>query len=225
MDWDLIIFDCDGVLVDSEPIANRLIAHALSEIGLPISEERALDEFLGSKLTVIKQTAEDRLGHKLPDNWVDRIYEQQFAAFRRCLRKIPGIDSALDAIERAGVPACVGSNGPPHKMEVTLQLVGLKSRFAGRIFSADHVGIPKPAPDLYLHCARSMNSAPARCAVIEDSPRGAIAGVAAGMTVFGYSACRDAGNLQAAGCARVFADMAALPDLLCAGIPCGRASS
>ena len=214
MDWDLIIFDCDGVLVDSEPIANRLVAKALTEAGLPISADGALDAFLGGKLTLIKQAAEQRLGRSLPADWVDQIYRQQFAAFERDLEKIPGIEAVLDAIDAAGVAICVGSNGPPEKMAVTLGLSGLASRFRGRIFSADHVGAAKPAPDLYLHCAAVMKCQPSRCAVIEDSPRGATAGVAAGMTVFGYAAGTDGAALRETGCAAVFCNMTALPALL-----------
>jgi HAD superfamily hydrolase (TIGR01509 family) len=214
MDWDLIIFDCDGVLVNSEPIGNRLIAEALTEAGLPMSADGAIYEFLGGKLTLIKIGAEEELGRKLPDDWVERIYEKQFAEFHRSLEKIPGIDDVLDAIDAAGVLKCVGSNGPPNKMEVSLGVTGLYHRFQGRIFSADHVGVAKPAPDLYLYCAEKMGVDPARCVVVEDSPRGATAGVAAGMTVFGYGANSDVRKLRDVGCADVFTKMAALVGLL-----------
>jgi HAD superfamily hydrolase (TIGR01509 family) len=214
MDWDLIIFDCDGVLVNSEPIGNRLIAEALTEAGLPMSADGAVYEFLGGKLTLIKIGAEEKLGRKLPDDWVERIYEKQFAEFHRSLEKIPGIDDVLDAIDAAGVLKCVGSNGPPNKMEVSLGVTGLYHRFQGRIFSADHVGVAKPAPDLYLYCAEKMGVDPARCVVVEDSPRGATAGVAAGMTVFGYGANSDVRKLRDVGCADVFTKMAALVGLL-----------
>lgn len=214
MDWDLVIFDCDGVLVDTEAIGNRFIAEALTEAGIPMSADGALNEFLGGKLTIIKLNAEAKLGRKLPDDWVDRIYEKQFAEYRRGLDKIPGIDGVLDALEAASVPFCVGSNGPPNKMEVTLGVTGLMTRFEGRIFSADHVGTPKPAPDLYLHCAERMGADPARCVVVEDSPRGATAGVAAGMTVFGYASDADPAALRAVGCAAVFTEMPALVGLL-----------
>jgi HAD superfamily hydrolase (TIGR01509 family) len=214
MDWDLIIFDCDGVLVDSERIANRLVAEALTEAGLPISAGGAINDFLGGKLTLIKIGAEEKLGHKLPDDWVEKIYEKEFEAFHRELEKVPGIDGVLDAIEAAGVPMCVGSNGPPNKMEVSLGVTGLYPRFDGRIYSADHVGVAKPAPDLYLYCAKQMGVEPARCVVVEDSPRGAMAGVAAGMTVFGFGADSDAGKLRAVGCADVFMEMPELVGLL-----------
>jgi HAD superfamily hydrolase (TIGR01509 family) len=214
MDWDLIIFDCDGVLVNSEPIGNRLIAEALTEAGLPMSSDGALYEFLGGKLTLIKIGAEEKLGRKLPDDWVAKIYEKQFEAFHRELEKIPGIDGVLDAIEAASVPMCVGSNGPPNKMEVSLGITGLYPRFDGRIYSADHVGVAKPAPDLYLYCAEKMGVDPARCVVVEDSPRGATAGVSAGMTVFGFGADSDVDKLRAVGCTEVFMEMSELVGLL-----------
>lgn len=214
MQWDLVIFDCDGVLVDSEPIANRLIVRALAEAGLPVSETAARREFLGGKLTVIRQNAERRLGRRLPEDWVDRIYAEQFALFRNDLKTIAGIESVLDALDAGNVPYCVGSNGPPAKMAVTLGVTGLAPRFAGRVFSADHVGIPKPAPDLYLYCADRMRVDPARCAVIEDSPRGAAAGVAAGMTVFGFASSVPARDMREAGCAATFTEMTGLIDLL-----------
>ena len=214
MVWGLVIFDCDGVLVDSEAIANRLVARALTEAGLPMTADDALQEFLGGKLTLIKAGAEQRLGRALPADWVDRVYRQQFEAYRTSLNRICGIGEALDAIDAAGIASCVGSNGPVRKMEVTLGVTGLLPRFADRIFSADDVAAAKPAPDLYLHCARSMGYRPVQCAVVEDSPRGARAGVAAGMTVFGYAAAGERQALREVGCAVVFDDMRALPDLL-----------
>ncbi len=214
MDFDLIIFDCDGVLVDSEPIGNRLIADALTEAGLPISADNALDQFLGGKLTLIKEEVEKKLNKTLSENWVENIYEKQFAEFRKKLLKIPGIDEVLDFIESTGTPICVGSNGPPNKMEVSLGVTGLIDKFRGRIFSADHVGAAKPAPDLYLFCARQMGVIPSRCLVIEDSPRGAMAGVSAGMTVYGYAGGTDADKLTEAGCSAVFENMKDLIGLL-----------
>ena len=214
MDWDLVIFDCDGVLVDSEPIAHRLLVRALAEAGLPAVREHDYAVFLGGKLTETRRSVERQLGRTLPSDWVERIYEQQFAAFEHELEKIAGIDAVLDALDAAAVPYCVGSNGPPHKMAVTLGLTGLAPRFSDRVFSADHVGAPKPAPDLYLHCAERMGARPARCAVIEDSPRGATAGVAAGMTVFGFAATSDAGALREAGCRATVDAMADLVGLL-----------
>ncbi|MBH67794.1 MAG: hydrolase [Rhodospirillaceae bacterium] len=214
MNWHLIIFDCDGVLVDSEGIANRLIAEALTELGILTSAEEALSEFLGGKLTHIKVGLECKLGITLPEDWVNGIYEKQFVEFKKNLKSIPEIEKVLETIKAAGIPMCVGSNGPPNKMEVSLGVTGLKHYFEGRIFSADHVGIPKPAPDLYLYCAGQMGVKPKNCLVIEDSPRGAKAGVTAGMTVFGYAGTGNEEALAEAGCKEVVSDMKELLELL-----------
>lgn len=207
MKWDLIIFDCDGVLVDSEAIGNRFIAEALTGLGMQTSAEEALSEFLGGKLTHIKAGIEKKLSILLPDDWVDKIYEKQFAEFRRSLKSIDGIEEVLKRISAAGIMMCVGSNGPPKKMKVSLGVTKLERYFDGRIFSADHVGVPKPAPDLYLHCAQQLGISPQQCLVVEDSPRGASAGVAAGMTVFGFSGAGNAEALWKVGCETVSSDM------------------
>ena len=151
MNYKLVIFDCDGVLVDSEAIGNRFISEALTLAGIPISAEGALSKFLGGKLTQIKEDAEKQLGFSLPANWVDEIYKKQFSEFRKNLKSISGIEDVLDVLERINTPVCVGSNGPLNKMEVSLGVTKLKDRFLGRIFSADQVENPKPAPDLYLY--------------------------------------------------------------------------
>ena len=207
MNYKLVIFDCDGVLVDSEAIGNRFISEALTLAGIPISAEGALSKFLGGKLTQIKEDAEKQLGFSLPANWVDEIYKKQFSEFRKKLKSISGIEDVLDVLERMNIPVCVGSNGPLNKMEVSLGVTKLKDRFLGRIFSADQVEKPKPAPDLYLYCAEQMGVLPQDCLVIEDSPRGASAGVTAGMTVFGYTGGEDAAALNKVGCTEFFGSM------------------
>jgi len=207
VNYKLVIFDCDGVLVDSEAIGNRFISEALTLAGIPISAEGALSKFLGGKLTQIKEDAEKQLGFQLSANWVDEIYEKQFSEFRRSLKSINGIEHVLDVLEGINIPVCVGSNGPFNKMEVSLGVTNLKDRFLGRIFSADQVERPKPAPDLYLYCADQMGVRPQHCLVIEDSPRGASAGVAAGMSVFGYSGGEDSSALKKVGCTKVFDTM------------------
>ena len=207
MNYKLVIFDCDGVLVDSEAIGNRFISEALTLAGIPISAEGALSKFLGGKLTQIKEDAEKQLGFSLPANWVDEIYKKQFSEFRKNLKSISGIEDVLDVLERINIPVCVGSNGPLNKMEVSLGVTKLKDRFLGRIFSADQVERPKPAPDLYLYCSEQMGVLPQDCLVIEDSPRGASAGVAAGMTVFGYAGGEDDSALKKVGCTKVFVSM------------------
>ena len=207
MNYKLVIFDCDGVLVDSEAIGNRFISEALTLAGIPISAEGALSKFLGGKLTQIKEDAEKQLGFSLPSNWVDEIYKKQFSEFRKNLKSISGIEDVLDVLERINIPVCVGSNGPLNKMEVSLGVTKLKDRFLGRIFSADQVERPKPAPDLYLYCAQQMGVLPQDCLVIEDSPRGVSAGVAAGMSVFGYTGGGDKSALKKVGCTKVFDTM------------------
>ena len=207
MTYKLVIFDCDGVLVDSEAIGNRFISEALTLAGIPISAEGALSQFLGGKLTQIKKDAEKQLGFSLPANWVDEIYKKQFSEFRKNLKSISGIEDVLDVLERINIPVCVGSNGPLNKMEVSLGVTKLKDRFLGRIFSADQVERPKPAPDLYLYCAEQMGVLPQDCLVIEDSPRGASAGVAAGMSVFGYTGGGDNSALKKVGCTKTFDTM------------------
>ena len=203
----MVIFDCDGVLVDSEAIGNRFISEALTLAGIPISAEGALSKFLGGKLTQIKEDAEKQLGFSLPANWVDEIYKKQFSEFRKNLKSISGIEDVLDVLERINTPVCVGSNGPLNKVEVSLGVTKLKDRFLGRIFSADQVENPKPAPDLYLYCADQMGVLPQHCLVIEDSPRGASAGVAAGMSVFGYTGGGDNSALKKVGCTKTFDTM------------------
>ena len=210
----LVIFDCDGVLVDSEPIANRLIAEALSAAGLPMSGEEALERYRGGKLTRIKLRVEEDLGIELGEHWVDGIYQRQFDAFRRELQLIPGILEVLDALDLAGVPYCVGSNGPLYKMRVSLGVTGLYERLESRIFSADMVAEPKPAPDLFLHAAAAFDIPPEDVAVVEDSAPGVTAGVAAGMRVFGYAHDSGKAPLVAAGATATFLRMTDLPGLL-----------
>ena len=214
MTYKLVIFDCDGVLVDSEAIGNRFISEALTLAGIPISAEGALSKFLGGKLTHIKDDAEKQLGFQLPPNWVDEIYQKQFLEFRRSLKSISGIENVLNVLERINIPVCVGSNGPLNKMEVSLGVTNLKDRFSGRIFSADEVEQPKPAPDLYLYCADQMGVLPQHCLVIEDSPRGASAGVSAGMSVFGYAGGEDHSALEKVGCTKVFDTMQEIANFL-----------
>lgn len=214
MTCELVIFDCDGVLVDSEAIANRITAEAISQLGLPMAPEEALKRFLGGKLTFIQKDIEAVLGRELGDAWVPSLYARQFEVYRRELKAIPGIESALMRISGSGLKICVGSNGPVEKMKVTLGITKLNRFFQDRVFSADMVGIPKPQPDLYLFCADQMGVPPDRCVVVEDSPVGARAGLAAGMRVLGYHAAHGPEGLAAVGVHALFDDMARLPDLL-----------
>jgi HAD superfamily hydrolase (TIGR01509 family) len=210
MTWDLIIFDCDGILVDSEPIAARLFAVMLGEIGLPITYEETLQQFMGCSMPTWVTLIEQRLGRAVPPGFTSDFYSRLDAAFRRELRAVPGILSALDRIH---APTCIASNGTIAKTRMSLDLTGLLPRFEGRLFSATEVARGKPSPDLFLYAAQRMRASPARCAVIEDSPLGVQAGIAAGMHVFGYARLSQPGILAAAG-ARVFSDMEDLSELL-----------
>jgi HAD superfamily hydrolase (TIGR01509 family) len=208
--WDLIIFDCDGVLVDSEPIANRLFAAMLAEIGLPVTYEEIVQQFMGCAQATVVSVIEERLGRPLPQGFMADFATRMYAAFRRDLRPVPGIVSALD---RIAAPICVASSGDLAKIRIALDLTGLLPRFEGRLFSATEVARGKPFPDLFLHAAQRMAARAARCAVIEDSLLGVQAGIAAGMYVFGYARLSPPAILGAAG-AHVFSEMAVLPELL-----------
>jgi|HigsolmetaAR203D_1030402.scaffolds.fasta_scaffold00011_148 HAD superfamily hydrolase (TIGR01509 family) len=211
-DIRLAIFDCDGVLVDSEPIANRVFATMLCELGLQMSEAEMYQELTGRTLSDCARIVEARLGRSLPEGFLAELQERTLAAFEReGLKPIDGIHEALAAID---MPVCVASSGELEKMRFTLGLTGLLPRFDGRLFSATQVPRGKPAPDIYLFAAASMGVAPERCVVIEDSPAGAQAGLSAGMTVLGYCAHTPAAALRAVGVQRTFADMRELPDLL-----------
>jgi len=210
VNWQLVIFDCDGVLVDSEAIQNRVFARMLGEAGLPISYEAVVRQFVWLKMSHCLDIVEQRLGHPLPPCFEARLQDQTFAAFERELKPVRGVAQALDRIDTS---VCVASNGSLDKMRKTLGMTGLLPRFQGRMFSAAQVARPKPHPDLYLHAAREMAADPVICAVIEDSRAGVRAAVAAGMTVFGYAAAGQGESLAAAG-ARVFNDMCELQGLL-----------
>jgi len=209
--WDLVIFDSDGVLVDSEPIANRILNERLEAIGLPLSLEETTRAFQGRTLPVCLQIIEDVLGRPVPEGFLDDLQRHTFAAFREELKPVSGVKEALDAIPW---PVCVASSGDLLKMRTTLTLAGLIVRFEGRMFSALDVPRGKPAPDLFLHAAETLGASPARTAVVEDSPVGIHAARGAGMTPFGYAARTEGSLLREAGAVAIFSDMAQLPDLL-----------
>ena len=199
----LVIFDCDGVLVDSEPLSNAALAEALAAIGLELSVEQTTAEFKGRSWASCEQRIAELLGRPAPAE-LQRDYEaRRDAAFRRALRPVPGIEDALDALD--GTATCVASSGSHEKMRLTLGLTGLLGRFEGRIFSATDVPDGKPAPDLFLHAAAEMGFAPAGCVVVEDSEVGVAAARAAGMRVLGFAV--EGGDA-------VFTDMAELSRLL-----------
>ncbi|MEZ5886820.1 MAG: HAD family phosphatase [Paracoccaceae bacterium] len=209
-----VLFDCDGVIVDSEPITMRLFARSLARHGLILSPAEIETLFLGGTLAGAADEARRR-GARLPEDWVEATYQESFARLAEGTPLVAGIEALLDALDTAALPYAVASNGPHRKMEVTLgQHPALWARLEGRIFSREDVARPKPAPDLYLHAARALGADPARCAVIEDSPSGVHAAVAAGMRCYGFSAATDSARLASAG-AIPFSAMANLHDLLC----------
>jgi len=210
--FDLVIFDSDGVLVDSEPLAAAVLAQQLTELGWPLTPADAEREFKGGTIAGVRAAAEQRLGGALDDGFEAGYYGRLFELFETRLRPVDGIAAVLDALERTGTPACVASNGPRAKIERALAATGLRERFDGRMFSSQDVAQGKPAPDLFLHAAAASNVDPARCAVVEDSSPGVRGARAAGMTVFAYAAATPADELADADA--VFGAMTELPGLL-----------
>jgi HAD superfamily hydrolase (TIGR01509 family) len=210
----LVIFDCDGVLVDSEPVANRTLGHMLRELGLDLTQQQIFEHFVGYSLPHCLRVIEGMLGHPAPENFLRDLQARTFAAFKTELRAMSGIEQALDDLEAAGLPYCVASSGDHEKMNTTLGITGLLPRFAGRIFSVTQVARGKPAPDVYLFAARQLGAEPSACVVVEDTPPGVQAGAAAGMTVFGFSAHPPEQKLRAAGAHRTFDDLRQLFSLL-----------
>jgi HAD superfamily hydrolase (TIGR01509 family) len=204
MAYELVIFDCDGVLVDSEPLSNRILAERLTAIGLPTTTEQSIQDYMGRSWKTDQEIIEGRLGRPLPDGWVDAYHAEVIAAFETELAPVAGIAAALDAIE---LPWCVASSSAHPRIRAGLRATGLLERFEGRIFSATEVEHGKPAPDLFLHAAREMGFAPGDCVVVEDSAVGVEAARAAGMRVLGFGV--DGGDAA-------FADMRELPALLTA---------
>lgn len=208
--FDKVLFDCDGVLVDSETITTQIIRDdlALHGLDLPVAQIDAL--FVGGTMAGVMETSR-AMGAVLPDSWVDDIHTPIFAALEAECLVVPGIEAVLDALDAAGIPYGVASNGPMAKMDVTLRKTGLCPRFSGDVYSAHDCAASKPAPDVYLKAAGS--SAPERCVVVEDSGTGARAGHAAGMTVYGF-ARGGPGEKLAPHCTAIFDDMAELVGLL-----------
>jgi HAD superfamily hydrolase (TIGR01509 family) len=209
--FDLLILDNDGVLVDSEPIANRVLAGLLTEYGYPTTYEDCLRDHLGGTLRLVRERVEPLLGWPLPEDFEARYHERLFARMPTELAAVAGVVAALDAID---MPMCVASSGTHERIETTLATVGLFGRFSGRVFSAEDVGRGKPYPDLFLYAAERMGVAPERCLAVEDSPHGVAAAKAARMTVIGYAGLTPEERLAGAGADAVIACMADLPELV-----------
>ncbi|MFI5703367.1 HAD family hydrolase [Streptomyces xanthochromogenes] len=181
---ELVIFDCDGVLVDSERIAARVQVALGAELGWPLTEDEVVDRFIGRSHAAIREQVAARLGEDTAATWSERFEQLHREAVDADLAPVEGLPEALDALT---LPTCIASSGSHDKMRHTLGRTGLYERFAGRIFSATEVSHGKPAPDLFLHAARQMGVDPAACVVVEDSQPGVRAARAAGMRSFGYA--------------------------------------
>lgn len=217
MSWELIIFDCDGVLVDSEPISERIFPEVLAEEGFEVSLDDSRSWFTGYSLQTCLKKVEELFGRPVPEDIGQKYYTRLFDEFKKSLQPVPGIAEALDAIP---YPVCVASSGAHEKMQISLGVTGLLHRFTNRIFSALDIEHGKPEPDLFLYAAKRCNAVPHNCAVVEDSIPGVQAGVAAGMTVFGYITPYNTSLTDTfIKCgAMIFSNMADLPGLLEKGI-------
>jgi HAD superfamily hydrolase (TIGR01509 family) len=209
--FELVIFDCDGVLVDSERLAVRVEAELLAELGWPLSQAKIIERFMGRTTEYMDEAIEAQLGGRLPSDWKDQFHRRYREAFAAEL--VP-VDGVLDALDQIAVPTCVASSGSHDKLRFTLGHTGLYGRFEGRIFSGYEVANGKPAPDLFLHAAARMGAEPARCAVVEDTLFGVQAARAAGMRVFGYAGGLSSPDRLAGEGTVVFEDMRELPRLL-----------
>ncbi|MEU6525025.1 HAD family hydrolase [Streptomyces sp. NPDC046924] len=213
MHYDLVIFDNDGVLVDSEPISNRLLAGYLTELGHPTSYEDSIRDYMGSAMHRVHDLVEQRTGQRLPADFDDVFHARVFDSFERELKPVTGAVEILERLAADGVPYCVASSGSHERIRVGHRTTGLDRWFdEERIFSSQDVGRGKPAPDLFLYAAERMGVAPEQCVVVEDSPLGVQAAVAAGMDVYGFASMTPAEKLV--GVTRLFTDMRELTELL-----------
>ncbi|MEV7279961.1 HAD family hydrolase [Streptomyces sp. NPDC093111] len=208
---ELVIFDCDGVLVDSERIAARVQVALGAELGWPLTEDEVVDRFIGRSHAAIQEQVADRLGEETAAIWAARFEELHREAVDADLAPVDGLPEALDALT---LPTCVASSGSHDKMRHTLGRTGLYERFAGRIYSSSEVSRGKPAPDLFLHAARRMGVDPAACVVVEDSRPGVHAARAAGMRSLGYAGGLTPAERLEGQDTTVFHDMRELPVLI-----------
>ncbi|MBV7408402.1 HAD family phosphatase [Maritimibacter sp. DP1N21-5] len=182
-----VLFDCDGVLVDSEPPAFDLLCEELAAHGRPMSRDEAERTFIGGTIAGVADRARS-MGIGFGPDWVDLFYDKLYARLAEGVPMMPGVVETLDALDAAGVPYAVGSNGTRRKMTITLGAhPEIWDRLKGRLFSGQELGAPKPAPDLFLEAAHALGVAPADCVVLDDSPSGASGGIAAGMRTIGFA--------------------------------------
>ncbi|MDI7860390.1 HAD family hydrolase [Rhizobiaceae bacterium n13] len=203
-DKNLLIFDCDGVLVDSEPISIQILVEAVRQAGVDLDEAGAYRRFLGRSLSTVTDALKDEYGLTVGTDFLEGMRHALYERFRRELKPIEGIAEALDRID---MRRCVASSSQLERIRLSLSVTGLLERLEPNIFSASMVKRGKPAPDLFLHAARAMHAQPDQCIVIEDSPAGIEAAKAAGMTVFAFT-----GGSHAAGPSHVERIEALAPD-------------
>lgn len=208
--FDLVIFDCDGVLIDSETVALPLLGSMISELGVELDVGEVHRRFGGLSLEQVMARVEETLGEGPPPTFLDEFVRRSEETLRRELVPIEGVPELLEGL---ALPFCSASNADGHELRFNLEVAGLLHHFDDRLFSADDVEHPKPAPDLYLLAARTMGFDPAQCAVVEDTPTGVAAGSAAGMHVFGYASRNSSDQLLAAGARETFRSMAQLSAL------------
>jgi HAD superfamily hydrolase (TIGR01509 family) len=213
MPLDLVIFDCDGVLVDSEPVVTRVESELFTALGYPLDVTEARRRMQGKTVAQVAELVAAELGRALT---AEELYSWGMTTALGLveeLHPVPGVREVIAQVAAWDVRTCVASQSPLPRVRLSLAVTQLAAPFGGNVFTASMVARPKPAPDLFLHAAEKMKAVPQRTAVIEDSPSGVLAARAAGMTAFGYAADSDAGALRAAG-AQVFAAMDELPALL-----------
>ncbi len=216
---EAVVFDCDGVLVDSERLSNEIFAQVITEEGLPTSFDDSVRRYLGRSTVECAADIEAALGRPLRTDVVGEYERRTFAAFRRELAAMPGITDLLDALVAAGVTRCVASSGTPEEIALRLEITKLTHYFDGRIYSAAMVPRGKPEPDLFEYAAARLGVDPARCVLIEDSPAGVLGGKAAGMTVVGFASLMDPDRLTAAGADLVVTEIADAWEVLGVEIP------
>ena len=209
----LVLFDCDGVLVDSERLSHSVLREMIAEYGVNLTLEQTLEHFMGTSTEKDLEILASLISQPVPAGFDDTFNARSFEAFTRALEAVPGVPELLTNFQ---LPFCVASNGPRKKMRFTLGHTGLLPFFEGRLFSAQDVKFPKPAPDLFLHAAATLGVAAADCLVIEDSVSGVLAARSAGMPVFGFAAMGQGEKLSQAGAHLVFEEMAALTSILSA---------
>lgn len=207
-----VLFDCDGVIVDSEGAALDVILAEAAAHGLPLTRDEAHRRFTGGTVAGVMDGLR-ALGADLPEDWVDRFYAELYARLAAGTDLIAGVEALLDRLDRAGIPYAIGSNGRMAKMRITLgQHPGVLARFGDRLFSGQDLGCPKPDPGLWRHCAAALGLPAAACAVVDDSPSGILGAVRAGVPAYGFAEHDDGARLAALG-ARVFHRMEELPGL------------